>query len=122
MNRRKFIRNSTATLAGFYIVPSRVLGGNKYIAPSDQLTKAIIGVAGMGRSHISYSGANLIAICDVDKSHLKSALGLSPKGTKTYHDYRELLQNPAIDIVHIVTPPHWFPWPLLLFKVQKFED
>lgn len=107
MNRRKFIKNTAATFAGLYIVPSHVLGGNKYIAPSDQLTKAIIGVGGMGKGHIGYAGSNLIAICDVDKKHLATALALSPKGTKTYQDYRELLQNPEIDIVHIATPPHW---------------
>lgn len=107
MNRKKFLRNSAALFAGFYIVPSHVLGGNKYIAPSDQLTKAIIGVGGMGRGHISYPGSKLIAICDVDKNHLKTGLSMSPKGTKTYHDYRELLQDPNIDIVHIATPPHW---------------
>lgn len=107
MNRRKFIKNSAATFAAFYIVPSNVLGGNKYIAPSDQLTKAIIGVGGMGRGHIGYPGSKLVAICDVDKKHLQRALTASPKGTKTYHDYRELLQDPAIDIVHIATPPHW---------------
>lgn len=107
MNRRKFIRNTATTLAGFYIVPSHVLGGTRYVAPSDQLSRAIIGVGAMGRGHISYPGANLVAICDIDKNHLKKALALSPKGTKTYHDYRELLKDPAIDIVHIVTPPHW---------------
>lgn len=107
MNRRNFIKNSAATLAAFYIVPSHVLGGNKHIAPSDQLTKAVIGVGGMGRGHLSYPGARLVAICDVDKGHLQRALKQSPKGTKTYHDYREMLQDPGIDIVHIVTPPHW---------------
>jgi predicted dehydrogenase len=107
MKRRKFIRSSIATLAGLYIVPSHVLGGNRHIAPSDQLTKAIIGVGAMGQGHIKYPGARLIAICDVDEKHLATALSKSPQGTKTYHDYRELLQNPAIDIVHIATPPHW---------------
>lgn len=107
MNRRKFIKNSAATMAAFYIVPSHVLGGTRHIAPSDQLTRAIIGVGSMGRGHIRYPGANLVAICDVDNNHLKRALALSPKGTKTYHDYRELLRDPGIDIVHIVTPPHW---------------
>ncbi len=107
MKRRKFIRSSIATLAGLYIVPSHVLGGNGHIAPSDQLTKAIIGVGAMGQGHIRYPGARLIAICDVDEKHLATALSKSPQGTKTYHDYRELLQNPAIDIVHIATPPHW---------------
>lgn len=107
MNRRKFIKNSAASAAAFTIVPSFVLGGPKHIAPSDQLTKAIIGVGAMGQNHIPYPGAKLVAICDVDKKHLKQALAKSPAGTKTYHDYRELLQDPAIDIVHIATPPHW---------------
>jgi len=107
MNRRNFIKNSAATFAAFYIVPSHVLGGNKHIAPSDQLTKAVIGVGGMGRGHLSYAGAKLVAVCDIDKKHLVRALSLSPKGTKSFHDYRELLQDPGIDIVHIVTPPHW---------------
>ncbi len=107
MKRRKFIRSSIATLAGLYIVPSHVLGGNRHIAPSDQLTKAIIGVGAMGQGHIKYPGSRLIAICDVDEKHLATALSKSPQGTKTYHDYRELLQNPEIDIVHIATPPHW---------------
>jgi myo-inositol 2-dehydrogenase / D-chiro-inositol 1-dehydrogenase len=44
MDRRKFIRNSAASVAAFSIVPSYVLGGPTHIAPSDQLTKAIIGV------------------------------------------------------------------------------
>ncbi|HOI48440.1 MAG TPA: Gfo/Idh/MocA family oxidoreductase [Prolixibacteraceae bacterium] len=107
MNRRKFIRNGVASVAAFSIIPAHVLGGNKYLAPSDQLTKAIIGVGGMGQGHIGYPGSRLTAICDVDANHLKTALDKCPQGTKTYHDYRELLLDPGIDIVHIATPPHW---------------
>lgn len=107
MNRRKFLKSASLLGGAFYIVPSHVLGGNKYIAPSDQLTKAIIGVGSMGRVHIGYPGSKLVAICDVDKKHLDLGLSKSPRGTKTYHDYRELLQDPTIDIVHIATPPHW---------------
>ncbi len=106
MDRRNFIRNGAASLAAFSIIPAHVLGGNKYIAPSDQLTNGIIGVGGMGRGHIKYPG-KLVAICDVDSDHLKLALESCPPGTKTYHDYRELLANPGVDIVHIATPPHW---------------
>jgi predicted dehydrogenase len=107
MNRRKFIQNSITAAGAFTIVPAHVLGGSNHIAPSDQLTKAIIGVGGMGQGHISYPGSRLTAICDVDKNHLKSALEKCPAGTKTYSDYRELLLDPSIDIVHIATPPHW---------------
>jgi len=107
MNRRKFIQNGLTVAGAFTIVPAHVLGGKNHIAPSDQLTKAIIGVGGMGQGHISYPGSRLTAICDVDKNHLKSALEKCPPGTKTYSDYRELLLDPSIDIVHIATPPHW---------------
>ncbi|GBU06777.1 oxidoreductase [Bacteroidales bacterium] len=107
MNRRKFLRNSIFTASALTIVPRHVLGGYNYLAPSDQLTKAIIGVGGMGRGHIEYPGSRLIAICDVEKKNLDIALKTCPSGTKTYHDYRDLLLNPEIDIVHIASPPHW---------------
>ncbi len=72
-SRRKFIKGSLATLAAFSIVPRHVLGKG-FLAPSDQLTKAIVGVGGMGRGHIPYAGTKVVAICDVDKRHLKLAL------------------------------------------------
>ncbi|WP_261387457.1 Gfo/Idh/MocA family oxidoreductase [Chitinophaga pinensis] len=28
-------------------------------------------------------------------------------GVKAFDDYRELIQLPEVDIVHIATPPHW---------------
>ena len=51
-NRRRFLAQTAAATAGFMIVPRHVLGGQGYTPPSDQLTKAIIGVGGMGRGHI----------------------------------------------------------------------
>lgn len=106
-SRRSFLKTTAMAVTAFTIVPRRVLGGNGFLAPSDELTKAIIGVGGMGRGHISYPGSRLVAICDVDKGHLNTALKQCPAGTKTFHDYRELLKDPSIDIVHIATPPHW---------------
>jgi len=106
-NRRDFLKKSAVALAAFSIVPRYVLGGPGYLAPSDQLTKAIIGVGGMGRGHIKYEGTRVVAICDVDKNHLKRAEDMIGNGVKTFHDYRELIQLPEVDIVHIATPPHW---------------
>ena len=105
-NRRGFIKSAAFAAVALTIVPRKVLGKG-FLAPSDVLNKAIVGVGGMGRGHISYPGARLTAICDVDKTHLDIALKQCPAGVKTYRDYRELLQDPAIDIVHIATPPHW---------------
>lgn len=107
MDRRKFIRNGMATVAAFSIVPAHVLGGPRHLAPSDRLTKAIIGVGGMGRGHIGYENTPVVAICDVDKKHIELAQKQLGSPVKVYHDYRELLLDPGIDIVHIATPPHW---------------
>ncbi|MCD4768559.1 MAG: Gfo/Idh/MocA family oxidoreductase, partial [Bacteroidales bacterium] len=35
------------------------------------------------------------------------ALQITGSGVDTYHDFRDLLARPDIDIVHIATPPHW---------------
>ena len=42
-NRRDFLKKAGG-LALLTIVPRSVLGGTKFVAPSDQLTKGIIGV------------------------------------------------------------------------------
>ncbi len=106
-NRRDFLKKSLAAAAGITIVPRHVLGGTGFLAPSDQLTKAIIGVGGMGQGHITYEGTRLLAICDVDKNHLSETLKKVNSEVKGYSDFREVLLRPDIDIIHIATPPHW---------------
>jgi predicted dehydrogenase len=105
--RRDFIKKSAIAAASFTIVPRFVLGGKGYLAPSDQLTKGIIGVGGMGRNHIPYGNTKVVAICDVDQNHLQNVSKMLNNGAKTFSDYRELIQLPEVDIVHIATPPHW---------------
>lgn len=105
-SRRLFLRNAAGTIAAFTIVPRHVLGRG-FIAPSDQLTKAVIGVGAMGRNHFAYAGTRVVAICDVDSNHLKEAAAILDKGVKTFADHREIIALPEVDIVHIATPPHW---------------
>jgi len=106
-SRRRFLRGALIAGAGFTIIPRHVLGGNGFIAPSDQLTKAIIGVGGMGRGHIPYEGTRVVAICDVDTKHLELAQSQIDYDVKKFRDFREVCQLPEVDIVHIATPPHW---------------
>lgn len=104
-NRRNFIK-SIGALSLFTVVPRSVLGRG-YVAPSDQLTKGIIGVGNMGRGHIPYDGTRVVAMCDVDKKHLTQAAGLVKDQINLYRDFRSLIQDGNVDIVHIATPPHW---------------
>jgi len=106
-SRRDFIKKSALAAFTLTVVPRHVLGGSGFTAPSDQLTKGIIGVGGMGRGHIPYEGTRLLAVCDVDSIHMKLALDQVDEAVDSYHDFRELLARPDIDIVHIATPPHW---------------
>ncbi len=106
-SRRSFLRNSLGAIGAFTIIPRHVMGRG-FLAPSDQLTKGIIGIGGMGRNHIPYGGTRVVALCDVDANHLKEAVVLAKEpGVKTFSDYRELISLPEVDIVHIATPPHW---------------
>jgi predicted dehydrogenase len=107
VSRRDFLKSSLSAAAAFTIVPRRVLGGPSFTPPSDELTKAIVGVGGMGLGHIKYEGARCLAVCDVDAGHLQTALETAGPGVAGYRDFREVLARPDIDIVHIVTPPHW---------------
>ena len=41
------------------------------------------------------------------RSHLDQAIAAAGGNISGYHDFRELIARPDIDIVHIATPPHW---------------
>ncbi len=107
MKRRNFLKKSALGAAAFTIVPRHVLGGPGFIAPSDQITKAIIGVGGIGYNHHFTREGRLVAICDVDQLHLQRAIKRAGEEVHAYTDFRELLQQKDIDVVHIATPPHW---------------
>lgn len=104
-SRRQFLK----TMGGvtlLTIVPRNVLGKGM-IAPSDELTKGIIGVGGMGRNHVPYNNTRVVAVCDVDSNHLAQAAKLVKDKINLYHDFRDLILDQNVDIVHIATPPHW---------------
>ncbi len=117
-SRRSFLKKTGAGIALFTVAPrtafGKMGGDNNYIAPSDQLTRGVIGVGGIGNSSshfVSDQNCRLVALCDVDSEHLsktlkraKDTFGETPK---SYTDWRDLVHDPDIDIVHIATPPHW---------------
>ncbi len=108
-SRRDFIRNSSLAAAGFFIVPRHVLGGPGYIAPSDKLNIAGIGVGGKGESDLfefsKSPKANIVALCDVDDRQSKKSRERFPKA-RYYKDFREMLDKEKnnIDACSISTP------------------
>ncbi len=110
-SRRHFLKNGATALAGFYIVPRHVLGGAGFIAPSDKLTIAAIGVGGKGGDDINHffaSGkANIAYLCDVDDRQAAKSVAKFPQA-KYYKDFREMLDKEAknFDAVSVSTPDH----------------
>ena len=109
-SRRKFIRNTALTAAGFFIVPRHVLGRG-FVAPSDRLVVAAIGAGGKGGDDIDHfykSGkADIGFLCDVDDRQAVDSRKKFPKA-KYYKDFREMLskEGKSIDAVSVSTPDH----------------
>ncbi len=110
-NRRDFIKTTAIAAAAFMIVPRHVLGGPGYLAPSDRLLVAGIGVGGKGQSDLDMfykSGkADIAFLCDVDDRRAANSVKAFPKA-KYYKDWREMLdkEHKNFDAVSVSTPDH----------------
>jgi len=109
-SRRSFIKNSALTAAGFMIVPRHVLGRG-FLAPSDRLIVAGVGVGGKGESDIANfykSGkADIAFLCDVDDRRAANTVKKFPQA-KYYKDWREMFDKESknFDAVSVSTPDH----------------
>lgn len=109
--RREFIKNAGLAAAGFMIVPRHVLGGKGFLAPSDRLIIAGIGVGGKGESDIAnfYKGgkATIGYLCDVDDRRAANSVKKFPQA-KYYKDWRKLFEKESknFDAVSVSTPDH----------------
>ena len=108
LSRRGFLKQAGALTAGVTILPSSVIGGLGYKAPSDKLNIAGIGVGGMGRRNLmAMNEENIVALCDVDFKYAERCFNDYPNAKK-YSDYRKMLDemDTEIDAIMISTPDH----------------
>ncbi len=107
MTRRSFIGRTTLATAAFTILPRHVLGGKGFVAPSDKLNIACIGIGGKGKSDAAaMENENVVALCDVDDIR-GSDTRLKYPDAKFYEDFRVLLDKEKnIDAVTVSTPDH----------------
>ncbi|HUR55103.1 MAG TPA: Gfo/Idh/MocA family oxidoreductase [Gemmataceae bacterium] len=111
ITRRGFLSTSAAGAAVLglpaCIYRAAVLAQDK---PSDRIRIGSIGVGRQGTGNLKAFVKNVVAVCDVDTTHLASAAKLvEGAGTKpqTFGDYRKLLESKDIDAVIVTTPDHW---------------
>lgn len=115
MKRRGFIKHSALTSAGVGIAASFPMAMNSCLGANEKLVCGLIGAKGMGfsnlRAFLRQPNTECAAICDVDENILNQRIaetekiqGSKPKGFK---DFRDLLEEPGIDVIIIGTPDHW---------------
>ncbi len=110
-SRREFLKTGTIAAASFMIVPRFVLGGKGFIAPSDRLLIASVGVGGKGGDDINHfdktGKAEIAFLCDVDDARAANSVKKFPKA-KYYKDWREMFEKEAknFDAVSVSTPDH----------------
>jgi predicted dehydrogenase len=107
MNRRNFLKSTTLAAVAPLIVPTGSLFGAD--APSNKLNIALLGADGRGRAHWSVLATqNVVALCDVDETHLATAAEKFPNA-RHFVDWRECLENKkelGLDAVVVCTPDH----------------
>lgn len=127
MNSAKFNRRRTLSsllsFAGAAVLGTRGQRAEGFAAANDRPRVGAVGTGsrwcikatGIDRPYGSAPDfrkyGDYVSICDADSDRLKMAAGLVKEWTgstpKTSADYRSIIDDDGIDIVHISTPEHW---------------
>lgn len=108
LTRRHFLKHTTtAAVTGAALATTR-----RATAANDRLGVGVIGTGSRGNSHLSMwqrmaqeeNNVRIAAVCDVYRPRLERAA--QRYEATPYMDHRELLADPAVDIVSIATPDH----------------
>ncbi|HPG11671.1 MAG TPA: Gfo/Idh/MocA family oxidoreductase [Chitinophagaceae bacterium] len=111
MDRRKFIRDTSATAAGITILNFPVFGKN---APSNKVTLAVMGLNGRGSylaaSFAKQPNAEIAYLCDVEDKAIANgfkSLAFADKKPTLEKDIRKLVNKKDFDALVIAAPDHW---------------
>src|SRR2546427_11179921 len=108
LTRRRFLYYTALAAGGSALTGSVVARPQRRrVSPNEKLNLAIIGAGGRGGADIAQvSSENIVALCDVNETHLDSAAAKHPNARK-YVDFRELYdQSKDIDAVVVATTEH----------------
>jgi predicted dehydrogenase len=132
LTRRKFLARTAATVTGISLVPRHVLGGPRFVPPSEKVHVALIGCGGQGQTNVRalfqepdvqvIAVADPIEFQDLHAYYYQSNAGRLPLkeeiqkyyseknpncSVADYEDFRVMLEREkAIDAVLCATPDH----------------
>jgi len=113
LSRRSFIKAASVTPVVLpWIIPGRALGKEKGTpAASERVAIGWVGCGGRGNydaSRLARHGAQITALCDVNKKHLDStAKRYKVAATACSGDFRKTVCRKDIDAVLVATNDHW---------------
>ena len=118
--RRSFLRTTTAAFSAAValpqIIPSRVLGRDGAVAPSEQITLGVIGIGPRCtydlKAMLALPDVRCLAIADVQASRRDAGKLLVDEhyrnqDCRLYRDFREILDRKDVDAVLIATGDRW---------------
>ena len=127
--RRNFLKQAAWVAAIPTIIPSKVLGRNGNIAPSNKIVLGAIGIGPRGRdvlrTFLPEKDVQFVAVADVQKTRRESVRKIANhhygnEDCKTYRDMMEVLCRDDIDAVLIATGDRWHtPASVLAAKAGK---
>lgn len=122
VSRRRVLQTS-AGMAALSLCPGSVPRAAGFESPNARPRIGVIGCGvrwdkrvfvpdgryGVGKEFPKYG--DIVAVCDVDAQRLERARGIVQgwlgKPPAATGDYRKIIDDPKIDVVHISTPDHW---------------
>jgi predicted dehydrogenase len=107
MNRRDFMK--TTAMAGATAALAR--SSEAAVPPGDRITVGFIGCGARAHEHMdavtAMTGVEVVAVADAYRGRAERARVRTGGRATIVSDYHEILANPSIDAVFIVTPDHW---------------
>ena len=97
-------------------MPLRILQTRSVAEVGYRLKTAVVGLGVIGKVHLKVLAklnANVVAVCDVDKSALEKFPNI-----KGYTDFEQMLEREKPDVVHICTP-HFLHAQMIISALEK---
>ncbi|MFM1746983.1 MAG: hypothetical protein RLZZ188_649 [Verrucomicrobiota bacterium] len=130
--RRQFVRSASAAATAFTFLPRHVLGGPRFVPPSERVNVAVVGVGGRGlqnlKALLDLPDVRVVAVADPAREYSLEAFYYKGMGGRAparaavekrhgeqspgfrcaeYEDFRVMLeQEKAVDAVLCATPDH----------------
>lgn len=117
LSRRTFLRQSAVAGAAAAIFPQIITRRAFGAEGTEGIRVGMIATGSRGRDNMKAIIKNVVAVCDVDKTHAAQAKAAVDKANQrncaVYSDYRRLLESKDVDAVLISTPDHWHALPAI---------